>query len=376
MHAALQLLFGQLAGGLVWLSADGRIKYVNERATQLAGLEAGQVLPDSMLKKAVAVIGAGKRSEPLDMEFLPSAGERRLMHAKVAPALSPGDAFVFLNEAAPHGEPLALDNLMTVIRTDLSQPLERLERSLKLLTEGRGNATSTEEALANASPIVDTLKRLVDLSKLWSSDSLLANDRLEVWSLLQQSWEQTRPMAESRRITVRLVNQIDDDSLPVTYGSEFWIRRVVTESLQAALRAASANATLDIELRQMGPRVLIVFRNSGMWPAAANGAITLNDAKVRLATGSGRVGPPPLGAKDLIGLKLCERIIRLHGGLLREEVDDLGLRNFLIDLPTGAPGRDVDVTALNAEQVQRYAADLAALMSRRRKAEAAQASLG
>ena len=30
--------------------------------------------------------------------------------------------------------------------------------------------------------------------------------------------------------------------------------------------------TLDIELRQMGPRVLIVFRNSGMWPAAARDA--------------------------------------------------------------------------------------------------------
>ena len=60
-----------------------------------------------------------------------------------------------------------------------------------------------------------------------------------------------------------------------------------------------------------------------------------------------------------------------HGGLLREEKDADGLRNFLIDLPTGAPGRDVDVTALNAEQVQRYAADLAALMSRRRKAATA-----
>lgn len=372
MHPSLELLFGHLSGGLLWLSAAGHVRFANAMATQLTGFKAGHDLPDGTLRNAVAAIGSGRHPHPIEMEYLPPAGEQRLLHAQAAPALSAGDAFVFLDEAAPHGEPLALDNLMTVIRTDLTAPLERLERCLVALRQGQHNEEAVDDAVKQSGGIVDTLQRLVDLSTLWSSDSLLATDRLAVWSLLQQAWTHALPFAEQRRVTVRLVNQIAESSMPVTYGSEVWLHRVVTESLRAALRAASPGATLDIELRQMGPRVLIVFRNSGMWPAAARNAVVLNDANAR------KPGPPKPrgataadGARDLIGLHLCERIIRLHGGLLREEQDDLGLRNFLIDLPTGAPGRDVGDAHLDAAQAQRYAADLSALMARRRKSPAA-----
>ena len=55
-----------------------------------------------------------------------------------------------------------------------------------------------------------------------------------------------------------------------------------------------------------------------------------------------------------------------HGGQLREEHDD-GQRNFLIDLPTGAPFRP-EATAADIAQAQVYARDLAALMARRRDA--------
>ena len=371
MHPSLELIFGHLAGGLLWLSADGRIKYVNDKAQELGGFEPGQTLPDSTLKKAVAVIGAGRHGRPIDMEYLPPAGQKRLLHAQAAPALTAGDVFVFLDEAAPHGEPLALDNLMTVLRTDLAAPLARLGRTLEVMRDGGITQASVEDALERSKGIVDTLERLVDLSSLWGSDSLLANDRIEIWPLLQQVWGQCKSFAEARRVTVRLVNQIAENAMPVTYGSESWIRRVVTESLQAALRAAAPGATLDIELRQMGPRVLIVFRDSGMWPAAARNAVMLNDARKRRPD-EARTRTPLAApdAKDLIGLHLCERIIRLHGGLLREEDED-GLRNVLIDLPTGAPGREAPDATMDAAQAQRYAADLAALMARRRKSKAA-----
>ena len=373
MHPSLELVFGHLAGGLLWLSAAGQVKFATARATRLTGFEAGHDLPDGTLKKAVAVIGSGRPPRPIEMEYLPPAGERRLLHAQAAPALAAGDVFVFLDEAAPHGEPLALDNLMTVIRTDLTPPLERLERGLSQWRQGQRNEASVDDAIQQAAAIADTLKRMVDLSTLWASDSLLATDRLEVWALLQQAWSQALPFAQARRVTVRLVNQIDETSMPVTYGSEVWLRRVVAESLQAALRAASTGATLDIELRQMGPRVLIVFRNSGMWPAAARNALLLNDASAGKARPPAPRGaaPPAVVAQDLIGLHLCERIIRLHGGLLREEQDELGLRNFLIDLPTGAPGRDEHDAHLDVAQAQRYAADLSAVLARRRKSPAA-----
>jgi hypothetical protein len=370
MHPSLEMVFAHLAGGLLWLSADGRVKFANAQARKLSGFEAGGQLPDSTLKKAVAVIGSGKHDRPIEMEYLPPGGEGRLVHAKAAPALTPGDVFVFLDEAAPHGEPLALDNLMTVIRTDLSAPLERLGRSLSSILDDRPHDEAAGDAVKQTTELVDTLKRMVDLSSLWSSDSLLAEDRIEVWGLLQQVWSEVQHFAETRRVSVRLDNRIEAEVLPVIYGSESWLRRVVSESLLAALRAAQSGSTLDIELRQMGPRVLIVFRNSGMWPAAARDAVMLNDASQRKPPATKGGAPAASAAKNLIGLHLCERIIRLHGGLLREEEDDLGLRNFLIDLPTGAPGRDGHDAHMDAAQAQRYAADLSALMARRRKVSA------
>ena len=372
MHPSLELVFSHLAGGLLWLSSDGTLKYVNAKATKLSGFQAGQVLPDSTLKKAVAVIGSGRHPKPIEMEYLPPAGEGRLLHAKAAPALTPGDVLVFLDEAAPHGEPLALDNLMTVIRTDLTAPLERLQRGLQRFKDGAADVASATDAAEQAAGLVETLKRMVDLSTLWASESLLANDRIEIWSVMQDAWKHAQPFAEARKLTVRLVNRIAEDTMPVTYGSDFWVRRVVIESLQAALRAAGSGATLDIELRQMGPRVLIVFRNSGMWPAAARDAVTLNDGSApRSARRDARPAVPAGAAQDLIGLHLCERIIRLHGGLLREEADDDGMRNFLIDLPTGAPGRETHDAQMDAAQAQRYATDLSALMARRRKTQPA-----
>lgn len=371
MHPSLELVFSHLAGGLLWLSTDGRLKYANAQGTRLTGLRAGQALAEGPLKKAVAAIGGGRHPGPIEMEYLPPEGERRLLHAKAAPGLVAGDVFVFLGEAAPHGDQLALDNLMTVIRTDLAPPLDRLQRGLAQFMDGAGDRASVEHAATDAQGIVDTLRRLVDLSSLWSSDSLLASDRIEIWSVLQQAWAQDRPLAEGRRLTVRLINHIAEDALPVTYGSDFWLRRVVTESLQAALRAARPGATVDIELRAMGPRVLIVFRNSGMWPAAARDAVTLSGAGARAArAGAVATGALP-AARDQIGLHLCERIVRLHGGLLREESDADGTRNLLIDLPVGAPGRDAHDGHMDAAQAQRYAADLSALMARRRPARPA-----
>ena len=77
---------------------------------------------------------------------------------------------------------------------------------------------------------------------------------------------------------------------------------------------------------------------------------------------------PMLAAREQIGLKLCQHIVALHGGQLREEEED-GLRNFLIDLPTGAPHR-ADEAAIDVAQAQQYARDLSALMTRARRKNA------
>ena len=98
------------------------------------------------------------------------------------------------------------------------------------------------------------------------------------------------------------------------------------------MRGERAGGTLEIEHRQMGPRAFIVFRECGVFAGRSADAIEMSAAMRRPAAA------PQRHARDHIGFKLCQHIVSLHGGQLREEEED-GEHNFLIDLPTGAPHR-------------------------------------
>ncbi|HET8869678.1 MAG TPA: sensor histidine kinase [Aquabacterium sp.] len=369
MNSVLEGLLEKVTDGLLWANADGSVTYANQKAQTYCGLKPGDALPDSPLARAVAVIASGKLKSEVHLEFEPNAGSKQLLVAQVGPGMVAGEAWIYLKSPAPYGEALALNNLMTVIRSDFATPLKRLTGSMKNAYESE-NLEGCKDALLKVAEVTDTVSRLTELAGLWEREDLLACDRLELWSLLQCCWLQQQDQALARKITVRLISRFAEQEAPVVYASEFWLTRVVTESLGAALRAVPGGGTLDIELRQLGPRVLIVFRNSGMWPMRNGDAVMLadpNEAEKQAGPGKreNRPAAPPPAAKDLIGLHLCQCIIGLHGGQLREEDED-GLRNFLIDLPTGAPYRS-DGAAMDAAQAQRYAADLATLMARRRQ---------
>ena len=79
----------------------------------------------------------------------------------------------------------------------------------------------------------------------------------------------------------------------------------------------------------MGPRMLIVFKNSGMWPARAEDATLLANPNAQPAVDGKRKhqSTSAPNAKDLIGFHLCQRILSLHGGQLHEDEED-GLRNL------------------------------------------------
>lgn len=373
MNPVMQALFERVSDGFAWANADGRITYANQKALLYAGLTVGDTLPDSPLARAVAVIASGKLQRELTLEFEPATGTRQLLLAQVGPGMVAGEAWIYIKPPPAYGEALALHNLMTVIHSDLAAPLKRLSGAMKNAFES-DNLDAFKETMVKTAEVTDTVVRLTDLASLWEQEDLLAVDRMELWPLLQACWLQQEPQAISRKITVRLINRIHDENMPVVYASHFWISKVINESLAAALKAVPTGGTLDIELRQMGPRVLVVFRNSGMWPSRDHDAAMLADPNSPEAQAAAAAAgkkpdpakaPPPVSAKDLIGFHLCQRILSLHGGQLREEEED-GLRNFLIDLPTGAPYRAVDAT-MDAAQAQRYAADLSVLMARRRQ---------
>ncbi len=356
MHSSLAELLENMKSGLLWVQRDGVVRYANGHAAARTGLAPGRKLYDPDLAKAV--IAAIAAQAPHVVNAIASSpgreGGPQNMACRVLPGLARDDAFVLIGNEAGDGS--AYDNLMQVIRSDLRDPLRQAGKALAVARD-HGDGHETDALADSVGELLRVLDKLVDLAELWGSGALFATDRIELWPLLQQVWAELEPMAMDHGVKVRFRAQVEASSLATLYGSEHWLRRVFLECLEGAVRSSRHGATLEIEHRQMGPRALIVFRDCGVFaPRADRNAVEM--AK------TGRKGAPRLAARDQIGLKLCQHIVSLHGGQLREEDED-GMRHFLIDLPTGAPHRN-DTSQLDIAQAQQYARDLAALMARAR----------
>lgn len=202
------------------------------------------------------------------------------------------------------------DKLMQALRAEIRDPL----RAARAALPSEQAPSSQHELIAGLDRLLTVVEHLVELADLWdlwngSSSALLAHGRVELWPLLQQAWAEVEPLALERGVTVRFRSQDETSALATLCGNEKWLGRVFQESLESAVRSAPPGCLLDVEYRQAGPRAVVVFRDSGVF-----------------------------AEQDQAGLRLCRHIVSLHGGQLREEEEDEhGRRNFVIELPTGAP---------------------------------------
>ncbi|MET0335282.1 MAG: sensor histidine kinase [Rhizobacter sp.] len=354
MHSTLAELLENLKSGMLWVSRDGVVRYANGEGGSRTGLAAGQRLYDPDMARTVSAVVAGRAARAVTALGAPAqlGGAIPELKCRVIPGLSADDAFVLIGRDPAMDGGAAFENLMRVIRHDMHEPLQTARDRLGAAGQGEGR----DGLLEPLEEILALLGKLVDLAEMWGSSALLANDRIEIWPLLQSVWAEAQPVAQARSLKVRFHANAAAESLATIYGSEPWLRRVFSECLSSALRASRPGATLNIEHVQMGPRALIVFRDCGVFAPR-------NAGSVELPTGPARP-VQRLDGPDQIGLKLCQHIVSLHGGQLREEKED-GACNFLIDLPTGAPHR-TDHTQIDIAQAQHYARDLAALMARSR----------
>ncbi|NDY91976.1 HAMP domain-containing histidine kinase [Ideonella livida] len=381
MNASLSELLENLRQGLLWVGKDGLVRHLNSQAGQLTGLAVGRRVFDPDLARTIAEVVSRQAPKLVNSVGVAAvAGQAPLeLACRVIPGLTKDDAFVLIRGGEDDAEGgAAFDNLMMVIKEDLRDPLREAQLSLGVAVD-QGDRVAMATLADRLESTLRTLDKLVDLASIWGSEALLSTDRIELWPLLQKVWGEVEPLALDRGITARFRAQGGVQSLSTLYGSEMWLGRVFRECLESAVRGAPKGAQLEIEHRQMGPRALIIFRDCGVFARKPVDAVPMGAAPVAAAAarpGAPRpAATPPAApaprrhAREEIGLKLCQHIIALHGGQLREEDED-GLRNFLIDLPTGAPFR-TDTSQLDIAQAQQYAKDLAALMARSRKRAAA-----
>lgn len=367
MHATLVELLENMKPGLLWVNREGVVRYANADATERTGLSQGRRIFEPSLQRAVAAVGAGEAPSTVHFSGIPTdfGAVAPTLECKVMPGFAKDDVFVLIAPDPSRDKDVAFDNLMQVLKTDLGEPLKLAQARLSNVRESRDGSPRGEidELYDSVAELTALADRVSDLASIWGSGALLDNDRIELWDLLMKAWARAEPLALSRGVTVTFKSTVPNEQLPAMYGSEHWLMKVFQECIGAAVRSTRTGATLTIEHRQMGPRALIIFRDSGVFSVNQPGAEALP------RSGQRNRGRPTLQGRDYIGLRLARQIVALHGGALREE-NEAGVRNFLIDLPTGAPHR-LEQTQLDIAQAQRYAKDLAALMARARKRPAA-----
>jgi hypothetical protein len=343
MHASMSELLEHLKPGLIWVGSDGVVRYANRSGSRCTGLATGSRIADRALSRAVIGATIGQIPRQATLPLAPSAHgvPGATVGCRVVPGPGGDDAFVFVDAHA--GDGTGVDTVMRALRHDLRDPLRSAQASLELAqqTPARGRDTGEIEALLDrVGRLLEVADQLLELAALWDEGLCAADDRIELWAVLQQAWGEVEPEARARGVRVHF-GADPLDRTPVTlYGSERWLRRVFVECLQSAVRGTRAGGEVQVRHQQDGghARIALLARR----PA-------------------GEVGD----GSEAVARQLCRHVLLRHGGRLRDE-DEGPLRQLVIELPTGAPSQ-VDDAQLAIAQAQRYARDLSALMLRRRR---------
>jgi len=350
MHASMTELLDQLKPGFLWVGVDGTVRYANRSGTRQTGIGTGRRLQHGELARAVAAAAVTQEPHPVVLQLVGNApGQAGTLECRVIPGLEGDDAFVIVAHGQEGVSGSGFETLMHSVRSDLRDPLRAACAALEVARGARsdGDALELDALLDRVDSLLRRTDKLVGLATLWDSDVLAADDRIEVWPLLQRVWAEVEPLAIERSVRVRFQSSIDTAELATFYGSEHWIRRVFVECLEGAVRCAPLGSVLDVHHEQMGARAGIVLRDTMLFAEQPHRA-------------------------DVIGHKLCSHVLALHGGQLRDEYEG-PIRHLVLELPTGAPHHN-DESGLALAQAQRYASDLAAVMNRARRAGRNQAA--
>jgi signal transduction histidine kinase len=267
---------------------------------------------------------------------------------------------VFMDDtyAASGPQRMALADIIALLRDEVGPPMQRLVSALSQLPQ-----SSAGDGVGDAADqLRERLRRLGDLVAVFGDEVMRTDDRVEIGELLKSVCAELAPKARTRR--VRFDIEEPSQTLPPLYGNMTMIRRAFYECIDNAVinsrREVSSQQDLEVKLscRLTGEHVLISVRNQGALPSEMVGVETRDlfrlQSKDNATTGGARIGLP-----------LVHRVVGLHGGNMRiSAVGDDEVR-VLMEFPTGAPQRAQ--SQLDIAQIQRYATDLAQLMSRRKK---------
>lgn len=362
-QASVYALFDAMPVPLLTFAVSGLVTYANSAAKNHPGRPVEAMSGQAVIKSLVADATLGKLKLPYSTEIELADGHH--INGQFMPGPAGLDvAFLARHEAGTQLETdsntrqMQLKNIIELLRDEVSPPLNHLNGQLKALPPSPDN-TALEKA---AEALSRRLQRLADVITVFGDEIMLTHDRIELLPVFAAVRRELSERAANMGVSIDL--QTPEQTLPPIYGNEKLIRRALYECLDNALihsrKEVTGGHALSVEIRftLSGEHVLVGVRNRGATTLKVAGNDTLHPFT---AAPRGSTAEPV----TRLGLPLVQRIVGLHGGQMRLSTTEQDTVQVLMEFPTGAPQRGQ--AELSVAQAQRYAQDLAQLMSRRKK---------
>ncbi|MDH4449461.1 MAG: HAMP domain-containing sensor histidine kinase [Rhodoferax sp.] len=362
---SVQALFDAMPLALITFGVNGLATFANRAARIHTGKPVEAMSGRIVIKNLAQAITLGKIKLPYAAEVGVADG-KKLKGIFMAGPSGLDIAFVAAPpepEEEAHAGPgvqsrMGLEQIIELLQDEVGPPMRKLTGMLGSLPESdEGNRLELA-----ADELKERLRRLADLLAVFGEEAMLMDDRMDLGALVDQTLGDLRPKATQAK--VRFEVKPPNGTLPPIYGNARLIKRALYECFDNALTHSrrevkgGLDCVVQIGYTLTGEHVLISVRNQGAIAPEDKGIETRDLFAAR----------NPNHANGRLGLPLVNRIVGLHGGNMRMSIVDGEDTRVMIEFPTGAPQRGQ--ANLDMEQAQRYAADLAQLMQRRKKEDA------
>lgn len=210
------------------------------------------------------------------------------------------------------------------IRTPLTSALGYL-----ILLDGNPEMPAEERkkytgiALAKTRELDSMINELFEITRYNLHDIALDMSPVDLCSLLLQMREEHYPQLQGGNKTLRL--DVDEDT--VVYGDAEKLARVFNNLLKNAIAYSRPDSAITVSARQSEESVTVFFQNQ-CDPIPQDQMDRIFDPFVRM---KGSSAADVAGAG--LGLAITKEILELHGGTIRAENTDGGVR-FTMTLPT------------------------------------------
>lgn len=362
MNPNIRLFFDCLSDGLLILNSQAVVRYANPVAVSALACRVDEVIAFDNLRQTVSKLHNGYLASPqrlgidIDKPGGPRGIEVSVMSSPVA------DEFLLL----VHPEDKRQDvrnifaNFIEMLDCSLERPVQKLigssDRLLAKFSSQVGDDFVLNQEINELRRCADELRNEVQQISLFATSSsavsMLSDERVEIPELLAEVVTAVRPILTLHGI--RLCFAGIDDSLPVIYGSRYFLSKALMVYLKHLAVHLAPSSYIQISVERYGSAVRLIFTDYGVKGPKYPTEITESSFASNALDGSQNLD---------LSLPICKRILELHRGRLQVINENERLHRIIFELPTGTPPTaDVD---LGMRQALRYAHDLLLLMKQK-----------